>query len=63
MRQRSIILALLGLASYADALTPYATELRYDGEFWPSPETAEEALEAALAIKAFVLERLPPHLA
>jgi len=51
------------LTSYADSLTPFAAGLRYDGEFWPSMEAAEEALEAAVAIKQFVLQRIPPHLA
>lgn len=40
-------------------LTPYAVELRYDEEFWPSPQIARQALDAALAIKEFVLERIP----
>jgi hypothetical protein len=39
-------------------LTPYAVELRYDDEFWPSVDTAREALDAALAIKSFVMDRL-----
>src|SRR6478672_10821388 len=29
-----------------EPLTPYAVELRYDGEFWPSVEVAVEAREA-----------------
>ena len=40
-------------------LTPYAVELRYDEEFWPSGETAREALEAATTIRGFVLDGLP----
>ncbi len=39
-------------------LTPYAVELRYDNEFWPSVETAHQALDSALTIQAFVTERL-----
>ena len=41
-------------------LTPYAVELRYDEEFWPSEQTARQALEAATTIRDFVLDRLPP---
>ncbi len=40
-------------------LTPYAVELRYDDEFWPSRETAREALDAATTLRDFVLARLP----
>ena len=40
-------------------LTPYAVELRYDDEFWPSVEIARQALDAATTIRDFVLERLP----
>lgn len=40
-------------------LTPYAVELRYDDEFWPTGETAREALETATAIRDFVQDRLP----
>lgn len=40
-------------------LTPYAVELRYDSEFWPTEAAAGRALDAALAIREFVLERLP----
>ncbi len=40
-------------------LTPYAIEPRYDDDFWPSEETAREAVTAAVAIRDFVLERLP----
>lgn len=47
------------LLPVAELLTPYAVELRYDGEFWPSPGIVRDARDAALAIKSFVLERLP----
>jgi hypothetical protein len=30
-----------------------------DDEFWPSLEIAQQALSAALAIKDFVMERIP----
>ena len=40
-------------------LTPYGVELRYDDSFWPTQQVAEEARAAALAVKRFVLDRLP----
>lgn len=43
-------------------LTPYAVELRYDDEFWPTAETVAQALNAALTIKEFVVKRLPPRM-
>lgn len=43
-------------------LTPYAVELRYDNEFWPTPEVAAEAGEAAGEIRAFVLSRMPAEM-
>lgn len=46
------------LKPMAQELTPYAVELRYDYEFWPSTETAQKALDSAIAIRTFVLERL-----
>ncbi len=39
-------------------LTPYAVELRYDGDFWPDLATAEQAVEAARRIKDFVSRQL-----
>jgi HEPN domain-containing protein len=47
------------LKAMSQELTPYAVELRYDDEFWPSIETARQALDAALTIKSFVMARLP----
>jgi HEPN domain-containing protein len=46
--------SLLGLA---EPLTPYAVELRYDTDFWPTEEAAVEARDAARAVKDFVLGR------
>ena len=43
-------------------LTPYAVELRYDDQFWPIREVAQEARSAALAVREFVLSRLPDDL-
>ena len=50
------------LRPLAESLTPYAVELRYDGEFWPPLEVAREAHESAVKIKRFVLARLPPDI-
>lgn len=47
------------LLGSATELTPYAVELRYDDDFWPSPETAAAAHEMAVKVKEFVLARLP----
>lgn len=49
-----------GVKNMAQSLTPFAVELRYDDEFWPSSGTARQALDDALAIKQFVLGRIPP---
>ena len=50
------------LLPVVEPLTPYAVELRYDAEFWPSREVAEKARAAAQAVRDFVLERLPPEM-
>ena len=47
------------LLPVVEPLTPYAVELRYDAEFWPSRQVAEEARQAALAVRDFVCRRLP----
>ena len=45
-----------------EPLTPYAVRPRYDASFWPSLEAAEEARSAAIAVRDFVLGRLPESL-
>lgn len=50
------------LADAADALTPYATRLRYPNATFavePQPTEYDEALQHAQAIYDFVLKRLP----
>lgn len=42
-----------------EPLTPYAVEVRYDAEFWPSREAAESARKSALSVRDCVLPRLP----
>ena len=49
----------LTIKTLGQNLTPFAVELRYDAEFWPSAETARQAFDAATTIRAFVLQRLP----
>ncbi len=51
--------SFLSIKALSQELTPYAVELRYDDEFWPSVETVQQALDAALTIKDFVMDRLP----
>lgn len=40
-------------------LTPYAVQLRYDFEFWPDRETAQQALHIADCVRVAVLATLP----
>lgn len=47
------------LVSVVELLTPYAVELRYDSEFWPTEEEARDALASAEKVKQFVCIRLP----
>ena len=51
--------SFMTIKTLGQELTPYAVELRYDDEFWPSAETARQALDAAATIRDFVLDRLP----
>jgi len=46
------------LRATVEPLTPYAVELRYDVEFWPSPQEAARAVESVGAIKQFVKRKL-----
>lgn len=40
-------------------LTPYAVQLRYDFEFWPDRNTAEQALNTAERVRVAVLATIP----
>ncbi len=51
--------AFKSLHSLVVPLTPYAVELRYDADFWPTAESAQEAIASALSVKDFILSRLP----
>lgn len=52
----------LSIKSLGQQLTPYAVSLRYDPEFWPDIDIAEYALHTALAIREFVIDRLPEEM-
>lgn len=45
----------------AQILTPFAVELRYDDDFWPTRQTVADALDIATQIKEFVLARICPN--
>lgn len=47
------------LVPSAELLTPYAIDARYEPDFLPKRKSARQAIADALAIKAFVLQRLP----
>jgi len=47
------------LSEPAKTLTPYAVELRYDEEFWPSRSITAEAAASAAKVRDFVRDRLP----
>ncbi len=47
------------LAAEAVSLNPYAVDMRYDAEFWPTQEEVAEEMAKAEKINRFVSERLP----
>ncbi len=51
------------LTAVVAPLTPYAVELRYDADFWPSEEVAQEAISLARTVRDFVVDKLPPEIA
>ncbi|HSB71936.1 MAG TPA: HEPN domain-containing protein [Candidatus Methylomirabilis sp.] len=42
-------------------LTPFAVESRYDFEFWPTRDIAQEALDLALEVRQRTLAAVPPE--
>lgn len=44
-------------------MSGYAVEMRYDFEFWPDLQSAEQALKIAEAVRARILDRLPEAVA
>jgi len=51
--------SLRELTATVEPLTPYAVEMRYDDQFWPSREVAEKARRLAKEVEQAVLGRLP----
>ncbi len=54
--------SFFSIKTISQELTPYAVELRYDVEFWPALDTANQALSAAITIRDFVVARLPEEM-
>lgn len=50
------------LLPLVEPLTPYAVELRYDDEFWPTIQTAQEASASAQRVRQLVRQKLPDAL-
>ncbi len=50
------------LTNVVAPLTPYAVELRYDADFWPTHEVAKEAGLAVSKVRDFVVSLLPEEL-
>jgi len=44
-----------------EEVTDYAVAVRYDLEFWPEHDIAQEALKKAQEVKKKILLRLPPE--
>jgi HEPN domain-containing protein len=51
--------ALRELSAIVEPLTPYAVESRYDDQFWPSRDVAENARRLAKMVEQAILGRLP----
>lgn len=54
--------SFMSIKTAGQDLTPYAVELRYDEEFWPSEQIARQAMDKATAIRDFVLAHMPDAL-
>jgi HEPN domain-containing protein len=52
----------LALSTRVEPLTPYAVELRYDSDFWPTEEAATQANRVAEYVYVFLMQRMPAHL-
>jgi hypothetical protein len=42
-------------------LTDYATALRYDADFWPTQQTATDAVAVAELVRNMILSVIPPE--
>jgi len=51
--------SFVSLLPVVEPLTPFAVELRYDADFWPSEQDTQDARSLALDVWHFVLRRLP----
>jgi HEPN domain-containing protein len=49
------------IKSIACRLTPFAVELRYDDDFWPTKSVAQKAFRDAKKVYAFICKHLPPN--
>ena len=54
--------AFLSVKPLGAILTPYAVQLRYDEDFWPSEQETAAALQSAQALRAFVIPLLPKNM-
>ena len=54
--------SLRELTATVEPLTPYAVETRYDDQFWPNRDVAENARRLARTVEQSVLGRLPGDL-
>jgi hypothetical protein len=55
--------SLRELTPIVEPLTPYAVETRYDDQFWPGRDVAENARRLAKRVEQAVLDRLPDNVA
>lgn len=51
--------AFVSMKPLGALLTPYAVQLRYDEDFWPSEQETATALQSAQTLRAFVVPLLP----
>ncbi len=47
------------MKALGQALTPYAVQLRYDEDFWPSEQETMNAVQSAQTLRAFIIPLLP----
>ena len=51
--------AFQSIKALGQVLTPYAVQLRYDEDFWPSAQETLNAVQTAQALRAFIVPLLP----
>lgn len=47
------------MKTLGQALTPYAVQLRYDEDFWPSEQETVNAVQLAQTLRTFIIPLLP----